>query len=317
MKVSGIHWLTNYQCNFNCEHCFFDTQKAGPFLSAEMVAKVLADLNGKQNLKWMHFSGGEPLLNEENLEAVVKTARSQFSGAIGLSTNAYWAASTAVANQKVAWLKSIGVDGIAVSCDAFHQAFRSVEYPARAVKAIEAHQLKKHSYLIGTLLKDDQKDAGAKNALTRELLRLAKGGTEIPIALPENRAIGKGRLHLPEATHTQVLPCSELSCCLGQRSPFNPAMIWIDPYGNVLICYGVKVGNILEQDLSEILENYDPQHHVVTQILSGETPDKLGRLVDNADELRFYDSCDACYQLRKMIKGKYPECIGPDEHFPV
>ena len=318
MKISGIHWITNYQCNLNCTHCFFDTQKEGPLLEPALVYRVLKDIQQHQKLKWMHFSGGEPMLYEKHFKDLLRITRQSYKGSIGISTNAFWATNSAIAREKVEALKALGVDGIAVSCDAFHQAYLSVEYPARAVRAIEAAEMKVHSYLIGTLLKEDQLEAGKKNALTRELLRLAKGDSEIPVALPENRPLGKVGNWVQNRNHRRVKACSELSCCLGKCTPFNPAMIWLDPYGNVLICYGLKIGNVYKQDLSEILENYNPEAHPVTRILANETPDKLAALAYEAGlPNTFYDSCDACYQLRKGLKEKHPEVIGPDEHFPA
>ncbi len=318
MKISGIHWITNYHCNFNCAHCFFETQTEGPLLDPDLVKRVLTDIQQYQKLKWLHFSGGEPLLYDENFNELIRTSRKLYDGAIGISTNAFWAKSSQVAREKVAAIKSLGVDGIAVSCDAFHQEFVSVEFPARAVRAIEAADMKVHSYLIGTLLKEDQKEAGAKNALTRELLRLAKGESEIPVALPENRALGKGGNFVMQRSLQKVEPCSELSCCLGNCSPFNPAMVWIDPYGNVLICYGLKIGNVYERDLSQILADYNPDEHPVTHVLGNETPNRLAYI--NGDESiaeKYYDSCDACYRLRKKLRKSFPEAIGPEEHFPV
>lgn len=96
-------------------------------------------------------------------------------------------------------------------------------------------------------------------------------------------------------------------------------MVWIDVYGNVMICYGIVIGNVYKKPFNEIIGSYKHEINPIVKAISKEGPKGLLRFMEK-DEIEtmsgFYDECDLCYQSRKVLQKKYPEILTPLECYP-
>ena len=174
---------------------------------------------------------------------------------------------------------------------------------------------------MGARLSDDVDVANKTNAASDEIAKQVNQGLNIPYAKAVERSIGKGCLiNTPKTKGIPQGKCTELNTCLGERSPFNPAMIWIDAYGNVMICYGVIIGNLNQQSLNDIIENYSPERYQPINNLAQNGPKTLyHEAVKNGYNVpeNYFDVCDICYQSRSALRKNYPKVFGPNECYPV
>ena len=54
-------------------------------------------------------------------------------------------------------------------------------------------------------------------------------------------------------------------------------MVWIDPYGNVMICYGLIIGNLKDRSLGDVLRDYSVSQSPLLMVLAEEGPAGLYR----------------------------------------
>lgn len=321
MKITGITWLTTYNCNIACDHCFFETKGRNKYMSPDLIDKALGDFMLDKHIFWHHLSGGEIFLQKEKLIEIVKRIRKYFKKDIGISTNGFWAKNE---NETIAIVKELdknGVSGIAVSVDYFHQKQLSIEGPKTLAKIIKKSGLNTHTYLMGARLNVDVSNSSKINSLTENITNEFKQEQEITLAIPIERSIGKGsKINQPKKHKIPQGKCTELNTCLGERSPFNPAMVWIDPYGNVMICYGIIIGNIYSNSLNEIIGEYNPEKFPLLNKLAEHGPKGIFAVAKEKgmnSSVGFYDECDLCYQSRSYLQKQYPDLIGPAECYPV
>lgn len=321
MKLTGITWITTYNCNIACDHCFFDTQNNKVYMNPEMVTEALASLQNTKHMFWQHLSGGEIFLNEKSLFQIIANIRKHFSKDLGLSTNAFWATDIELARKKVLALKKAGVTGLALSADYYHQQCMSSKGAENLAKVLGESGLTTHSYIMGARLAEGVEGCKEVNKKSDAIAQKVKGNLEIPYAKATERSIGKGSIiNTPKKLGVPQGMCSELNTCLGERSPFNPAMVWIDPYGNVMICYGIIIGNLHHNSLNDIIENYSAEKVPLMQKLASKGPkalyqEALEKGINMPDS--YFDECDVCYQSRKALRKSFPTLLGPNECYPV
>jgi MoaA/NifB/PqqE/SkfB family radical SAM enzyme len=321
MKLTGITWITTYNCNISCAHCFFETQGLKKYMDTKMVDEALASLKNTKHMFWQHLSGGEIFLEEERLFDIIRTIRKHFKKDIGLSTNAFWAKEEEQTINKLKTLEGMGVTGIALSADYYHQQCMRIKGPQLLAKLLKERNLNTHSYIMGARLASDVLHAEEINNQSEKIAAEVNQNLDLPYAKATERSIGKGSLiNVPKKKGVPQGKCTELNTCLGERSPFNPAMIWIDPYGNVSICYGVIIGNLHQQSLNDIVENYNPEKFPYLQELAEHGPKTLyNACLEKGIEMptEYYDECDLCYQSRLKLKEISPAVFGPEECYPV
>lgn len=311
LVLSGITWILSYRCNLNCRHCFFDV--AGPLevLDHDLARKALASLSQPEPLAWQHVSGGEPLLFEQELYRLLEVIQASGSKTVGIASNGFWGDKQQRAKQIVERLKERGVNGVCLSADSYHQQQVPLESIRTAAEQVFEQGLGKHSFVVSCSFE------GQGDAVEREPFAL-------PLAPIKVRRIGKGssfaaRGMVHNGHAVPDAPCRNLCSCLGETSPFEPQMVWIDPYANVMICYGLVIGNLHANSLAEILARYSVAQSPLLEILAGQGPAGLYRLALDQGwrpEGGFADECDLCWQVRYALRAVFPEALGPDECYP-
>lgn len=306
MKLTGITFITTYNCNANCEHCFFDTKGKQLYMNPEIIDLVYSDISITKNMFWNHLSGGEILLKESIVLDIIKKIKTYFSGNIGISSNGFWARTPQVAENVITKLVNTGVSGIAISSDKYHEPYISKEYTKNAIQAITNAGLKNHCYIMSAFPENKK-------------INTSNGNSQIPYASIKIRSIGKGsKINIPKKEDIPQGKCIDLSECLGKKGPNNPSMVWIDPYGNVMICYGITIGNIFKTSFKEIIETYTPEKFQIIKTLTEQGPQALYSIAKDKGLINnhlFYDECDVCYTSRKALQNTFQE-FTPTECYP-
>ena len=289
-------------------------------MDPELVDGALSSLVETKHMFWQHLSGGEIFLQQGKLFSIIEKIRKYHKKDLGISTNAFWAVNYEKTVKIVDQLIESGITGIAISADYYHQKYMPADGPKILAGIVKEKGLRTHSYLMGARLNDDTQDSKEINAITEQVTSDVNQDLDLPIAMAFERSIGKGsKINMPKKSGIPQGMCTELNTCLGERSPFNPAMVWIDPYGNVMICYGVIIGNLHEKSLNDIIEGYaiDKYPQIKNIALYG-PKGLLNEAQQNGlnAEKGFYDECDLCYQSRVALHHKYPEVFGPEECYP-
>lgn len=320
-NLTGITWITTYDCDLSCRHCFFDTTKTGRYMDPKMVEMVLSELKYTDKMFWQHLSGGEIFLNPDMLFEIISILRKYFDKSIGISTNGNWYGSLERVDNILAKIKDLGVTGICVSADGFHTSDTNIGIQSELVDAIEKAGMNGHSWIVQTMLEKNVHNAEIENPVHKGIADKVKGHTSLPLAPTFVRSIGKGsRVNSPKKERIPHKPCMDMCKCLGTRSPFNPAMVWIDPYGNVMICYGIVIGNVYNQSINQILENYRPDmNEVLESLSSGGTYGmyQLAKKYNKNIPEYYYDGCDLCYTARSALMDVFPQILSPLECYPV
>ena len=319
MTPQGIAWIVTYDCNLKCPHCFFSATRREAVLSPVLLQQAMASLRGE--LPWMHFTGGEPLLKPAALFGLLEALQPFHTGDLGIATNGHWGEDSEGAARIVARLKELGVSGICISVDAFHQPAVAVEATENAARAVAEAGLSRHSYLVASIVPDDQPRAAETNERTLALANRVSASSGLPVGPAEVRSIGRATQWIAgEEGSIPEGPCRDLACCLGETGPFDPQMVWIDPFGNVMICYGIVIGTLDSQPLQVILDEYDPDADPILSHLAVDGPKGLHRVAVEqgvAPEGPFHDECDLCFKSRTSLRDLYPETLTPDECYRV
>ena len=75
MKLTGLHLLLTYECNFECDHCFV---WSGPWHTGTMtlagIEEILRQARDVGTIEWIYFEGGEPFLYHALLRRGVRRA---------------------------------------------------------------------------------------------------------------------------------------------------------------------------------------------------------------------------------------------------
>lgn len=307
LVISGITWILSYRCNLNCAHCFFDVQGDLRILGHELAREALVSLEQTVPLAWQHVSGGEPLLFEAELHRLLEVIQEHGSKTVGIATNGFWGDSEQRAQETVSQLKRRGVNGLCLSADDYHQSELPVNHVRAAAEQIAAQGLKQHSFVVCC------QQEGDSPSFTEEDFAL-------PLAPVLVRKIGRGAAvdvfdDTAQAGNIPAAPCRNLCCCLGETTPFDPQMVWIDPYGNVMICYGLIIGNLYERSLGEILRDYSVNQSPLLKVLAEQGPVGLYRLAVSKGwqpEGGFADECSLCWQARYFLRKPLSERLGPE-----
>jgi sulfatase maturation enzyme AslB (radical SAM superfamily) len=320
MNLTGITWLTTYNCNLNCEHCFFNVRGDKKYMEPDLVEAVFDSLGNDHGMFWQHLSGGEIFIDSGRLMNILEIIHKNFQKNIGLSTNGFWAKKRDQAAAILDQLKERGVNGIAVSMDYYHSKWLDGSIPEGLLKMISEKDFQTHSYAMGAVLQEEVEGADAVNISYSDHFYKNTDLRKCPQAPTKVRSIGRGAyINIPKQQYVPEGKCTDLSECLGKRSPFNPAMVWIDCYGNVMVCYGIIIGNLYKKEMKQILAEYNQyENDIVNRLIEG-GPRNLFLLAQEKGWQHtgyFFDKCDMCFQSRKYLKDFFPDTLGPDECYP-
>ena len=297
MNLTGLHILLTYQCNYECDHCFVwgSPWQTGTFTLAQLddVYQQALDLGTIQTI---FFEGGEAFLYFPILVKAV--ARGKAAGFwVGIVSNNYWATSV---EDAVEWLRPLteaGLDSIDVSSDLFHGD--EMETPESRNALAAANRL---GLTGGTICIDAP--TGYRDPGESKPGEPVTGGG-VMYRGRAAKVLTEGLPHRPWASFT-TCPYEDLA---------SPNRVHLDPLGNLHLCQGLVMGNLFQQPLKEIVQNYDPTNHPVVGPLLAGGPARLVQDYDLDHQPGYVDACHLCYTARQRLRANFPDLLGPDQMY--
>ena len=246
-NLDKIEFIVTYACTGRCKHCSegeheFTGESIDPLVAADAVRKI----SSVYGIKTVMTFGGEPLLYPNTVYSVMSVAKKLGVERRQVITNGYFSKTAEKIRDVANRLSDCGVNDLLISVDAFHQE----TIPLQFVKEF-ATEAKKQSIpmrLSPAWLVSLEND-NPYNQKTREILdSFSDMGIEVGdgnVIFPE----GNARKYLAKYFNDSM-PKNPYT-----EDPCNVKCLSFEPNGNVL------GGNVYENDIMEIIKNYDPQDH--------------------------------------------------------
>lgn len=237
------------RCNATCTHC---VTSCGPdrteALSKQDVIRLMNEAAAIHDGERLGFSltGGEPFLDFDLLFDVVAHA-GRLGAWISCVTNAFWARSEAVVENKLTMLRDSGLAALGVSVSRFHQRFVPLLKVRRVLTIAEALGLS--TELKGAVTKTDLEPG---NVLDQWKTQLDADKVHIFPIFPFLREGAE----LPESEYYRE-PGLPVQCCPN-------AVVCIEPTGSAVSCCGpaassrfLAIGNVHRESLSTINNRFN------------------------------------------------------------
>jgi hypothetical protein len=292
--LTGIHFLTTYTCNFECEHCFLHSGPAarGTF-TIDQIRQLLDEAGRIGTIDTIFFEGGEPMLYFPLLAEGIRCARG-LGFKTGIVTNAYWATST---EDAAVWLKALqkaGLDSLTISDDALHFGEGAGAHAARVEAAARGLGIP-----ADVICK--QRPGVAPAGATERDGSLVSGGIKF-----------RGR-----AARTMVAGLPTRSWEELTRCPFEnlaaPERVHADCFGHLHLCQGLSMGNYVRDSMKAVVEGYDPATHPIVGPLVRGGPAELARSFALDHGEGYVDECHMCFELRLSLMRRFPDLLCPPQ----
>lgn len=297
---TGIHFILTYTCNFECDHCFlYSSPRSQGTFTIGQVTKVLDEAKKIGTVEWIFFEGGEPFLFFPLLVESVRRSRSK-GFKVGVVTNGYGANSDEDAELYLKPLAEAGISSISISNDVFHYGEASENPATFALSAAKRLGIETSSIciespkIVGNSLNEDGKGRP-----------VVGGGAKF-----RGRAVEKLSDNLP------LRPWYDLRVCPYEDLD-SPGRVHVDPYGHVLICQGISLGNMWEKPLSEIISTYRSTSHPICGPLSRGGPADLANKLGVTPDKGYIDECHFCYLIRRNVMGQFPTILSPKQVYGI
>jgi hypothetical protein len=290
--ITGIHFILSYKCTSECDHCFvFGSPQAEGTFTLSQIKQVFAEIEHIDSISAVYFEGGEPflfypLLTKGLVEANKRNLKK------GIVTNAYWAISEDVAELYLKPLLALKINDLSISYDSLHDSKEEGD------KALIALKVAQKLGIPASTISTDSPFLIAEADTT---------GEDSPIGgdvMFRGRAVSTLTDGLPSRNWTDFNHCPH-------EDLLNPERVHIDACGNVHLCQGLSIGNMWENPLSQLIQEYDGKGHPVASPLIAGGPAQLKKHFDLDVGEVFLDACHLCYCCRKELVGQYPELLGP------
>lgn len=291
--LSGLHILLTYRCLYSCDHCFLycGPESRGTFTRDALERALAQGIDA--GIDTVYFEGGEPFLFYPLMLEGLRITKSSGLRA-GVVTNCYWATSERDAVLWLAPLVELGLQDLSLSDDAFHCA-DPAESPAKAAaRAARALGLPAASICIDP--------PRAEPTPSQDGTRAIVGGDVVF----RGRAVERLTAGLPRRHYSSFDRCPH-------EVLDAPSRVHLDPFGNVLVCQGISMGNIWQRPLRELLASYEPQAHPVIGPLLAGGPAELARRYGLPHGDEYVDHCQLCFLVRRQLLDRYPAALCPPQ----
>lgn len=290
--LTGLHVLLTYQCLYECDHCFL---YSGPNAAGTFTLTGIRDAIEQAHaagVEWFYVEGGEPFLYYPLMLEALRLAR-QRGMRCGVVTNGYWATSEEDAEVWLRPFKELGIEDLSVSEDLFHSDDPEHSPSRAAYRAAERLGLPVGRICIEKpLVVEDGQRHGVP----------VVGGD----VCFRGRAVEKLTAGLPRRHHTCFTECTDEDLA-------EPGRVHLDPFGNVFVCQGLIIGNIVERPLGEIMRTYRPEEHPIVGPLLRGGPAELAHAYGLPEGDCYVSACHLCYLVRQGLLERFPEYLAPRE----
>lgn len=294
-SLSQLHLLVTGECNYECDHCFvWGCPSQGNTMTAETIEHILNQAEDLDSIEWIYFEGGEPFLYYPLLLRGVQEAKTR-GFKVGIVTNAYWADNVTQALQKLQPFCSL-VDDLSISDDAYHGRKQG---PRQTIFARQA------ATQLGIPV-DFISISGPDKTASQDSYPQPSSD--------DSTVVFRGRAADKLASCVAPKPWHQFTKCPWEDLR-RPQRVHVDSLGNMHICQGISMGNLLERSLVEIMQDYAPDSHsVIGPLLAGgpaELIEHYGLEHDNC----YADACHLCYITRQNLRPSFPDVLTPDQMY--
>lgn len=303
-NIQRIEFTVTHSCTSKCRHCSVGKVKGASRLTPQKVQEVVRTIAQTFDVESVMTFGGEPLLVPDVTCAIHEEANRCGIPIRQLITNGCFSNKDEKIDEVTHKLALSNVNDILLSVDCFHQEYLPLEQVRKFVVALQKEytgRLRLHpSWII-----EDSND-NPYNRRTRECLKyfedLHMEGSHGNVIFPAGNAIQ----HLAEFFTKQ--PFDENFRC-GQ-APYTAELdkvteINIDANGDVFTC-SFPIGNIMDQDILDIIREYDPYANPYTKALMNGGITELVEVARQQgieiDITKYYTPCDVCHGIAQMIR---------------
>jgi hypothetical protein len=294
MALTGIHILLTYACTNECDHCFvYCSPRAPGTFTLDRVREVFDEIPRIGTITGVYFEGGEPFLFYALMMEGIRLARGM-GLEVGIVTNGYWAVSPEDAELYLQPFHELGIADLSLSDDSYHYGEADVTPPQHAVAAAQKLGMPAGIIAIGRPTVEtpgaDEQDRGEP---------VVGGGT-----IFRGRAADMLAEGLPRRPWDSFAECS-------REALADPKRLHVDPYGNVLICQGLSLGNMWKTPLSRLVQDYDGRQHAICGPLLEGGPARLATKYGVSHEGSYVDVCHLCFEARRALIDRFPEYLAP------
>jgi len=294
-SLSELHLLLTYECNYECDHCFvWGGPSQGGTMTEETIEHILEEAVKLGTIVWIYFEGGEPFLYYELLCSGVQMAR-QHGFKVGIVSNASWATTESSALQCLQPFSG-EVEDLSISDDDYHGCGDGPRHTLIARQA--ARQLD---------IPVDFISIAAAKAVEEQA-----GKARIPAG--ESRVVYRGRAAEKLASLVPAKPWEQFDKCPWEDLRY-PQRVHVDVYGNLHICQGISIGNLIEQSLTDIMANYDPDTHPIVGPLLAGGPAEIVNQYKLSHPAACADACHLCYLARCELRDRFAEVLTPGQMY--
>jgi len=293
--LSGLHLLLTYECNYECDHCFvWGGPSQSGTMTVETIEHILGEAEALGTVEWIYFEGGEAFLYYQILRTGIRLSKER-GFKVGIVTNAYWATADTDAMQ---WLKPFAgsVDDLSISSDAYHGSHEGLEHPEIAGRAAQ------HLGIPVDFI----------SVAEPEAVDVPGAAGQLPAG--ESSVLYRGRAAEILASRVEAKPWDQFTECPWEDLR-EPERVHVDPFGNLHICQGISIGNLLERPLAEIMSDYDADNHPIVGPLLAGGPAEIVRRYELPHQDGYADHCHLCYRSRCALRERFPDVLTPDQMY--
>jgi hypothetical protein len=244
-NLNKIEFVITDACTGRCKHCSEgEHPSCGTRIDPTVAANTVRRVAEEYNVQTVMTFGGEPLLYPDAVEAVMTAAKEMGIPRRQVITNGYFSKDVARICEVAQKLAACGVNDLLLSVDSFHQEtipLNTVKSFARAIKSCGIPLRLSPAWLVS------REDDNPYNQATRKILH-SFDGMDVPV--------GEGNVIFPEGNALKYLAeyfTDEPPTNPYIEEPQNLHCLSVSPDGSVL------GGNLYEQDVMTLIENYIPQ----------------------------------------------------------
>jgi hypothetical protein len=309
--------LFTYRCTIACQHCLFNCSPKRPDVCVSFEDGVEFMRQLRETDRCIHIAGGEAMMYYDEMMAICRAAHEIDAAPHFIETNASWCKTEEIAETRYAELMDVGVSGVLISADPYHQRFVPPERRERA-------------YRWAVKMMGEENVAASDVSLERlqEYREIGRDPERVAEYSRENppRFVGRAGDDLASASPDRPLADladdalwhggSETRDC---RSEFDAESMWeihIDPYGNIQTCCGIVIGNAHEKPLVEWMERGFHTDDDLVRMAYEEGPYaylELARSHGYEPLPAYPQKCAMCWEARKFLRPHYPKTFGPAE----
>jgi MoaA/NifB/PqqE/SkfB family radical SAM enzyme len=264
-------------------------------MSLEDIQEILSQTKELGSLEWIYFEGGEPFLYYPVLLRGVREA-SRLGFKVGIVSNCYWATTVEDAFE---WLRPFAdvVQDLSISSDLYHSS----------------NELSQHARNASLAAKKLLIPVGVISVAQPEEVSASPMG-QLPYG--KSAVMFRGRAAEKLAKKVPLAPWNQFTKCPHEKLQ-DPSRVHIDPFGNLHICQGIRIGNVHRKRLREICRRYDASKHPIVGPLLDGGPTELTRRYNFPHRQGYADACHLCYEARKALRSRFPEILGPDQIYGI